>query len=207
MSDGETESLSVHEMKRKPVFVEITVETGHPEVSIDNLAGKLEDLGFDVERGPSSISDDGVAEGVKDYREYLEADRTELKFREKAKDYKKYSLIGGGITILIILLSFISLVFLLLFFISLIVTIVFYKLSMPKKILDNLYVRAIGKVYSGTKAREIRDSGHGKAGTVKTASTAYVHSELKFVIAGDSEISVERLRKDVGEISKYLQKV
>lgn len=204
MSD---ENLTIHEMKRKPVFVEVSVETGHPEVAVDNLAGKFEDLGFEVERGPSSITNDNVADGVKDYKEYMEAYRTEKKFGKNAKKFKEYFTIGLGISVLLILLSLAQTEFIILFVIALVVTGIFYSLSQPKEISDSVYVRISGKVYAGTKARETRDSGKQKAGTTRLASTAYVHSEVKFVLAGDSEISVDRLRKDVGEISKYLQKI
>ena len=90
---------------------------------------------------------------------------------------------------------------------ALMASIVLYILSKPKDIRDNVYMRISGKVYAGTKAREIRDSGKQRTGTTKLASTAYVHSEVKFILAGDSEISVDRLRKDIGDISKYLQKI
>ena len=210
MTDGKTEALTVHDMKRKPIFSEINVETGHPEIAVDNLAGKLEDMGFKIERGPNSISNDDIAEGVKDYREYLEADRTEQKFRKYAKEYKKYAWIVLGLCVLFIILTFISdfnnlmIMFTVLFIIT---TIVLYILAKPKNIKDNIYIRVAGKVYAGTKSREMRDSSHNKAATTKSASTAYVHSEVKFVFAGDSEISVERLRSDIGTISKYLQKI
>ncbi len=202
-----SKTLTIHDMKRKPIFTEISVETGHPEVAVDNLTGKLEDLGFEIERGPSSITSDDVAEGVKDYREYVKANRNEKEFRKNAKEYKKYALIGLGISILLLLLSIAQPGFILLFVVLLITTIVFYVLSKPKEITDNIYIKVIGKVYAGTKAREIRDSGKQKAGITKLASTAYVHSEVKFIISGDSTISVDRLRKDIGTISKYLQKI
>ena len=106
-----------------------------------------------------------------------------------------------------VLLSINQTAFIVLFLISLITTFIFYILSQPKDISDNIYIRISGKVYTGTKARETRDSGKHNAGTTRHASTAYVHSEVKFIISGDSEISVDRLRNDVGTISKYLQKI
>ncbi|MCK4650029.1 hypothetical protein KAT36_02245 [Candidatus Pacearchaeota archaeon] len=202
-----SENLNIHEMKRNPIFMEVNVERGHPEIAVDNLTGKLEDLGFEVERGPSSITNDDIADGVKDYKEYVEASRTEKRFRKNAKEYKRYSLIGLGVTTLLLLISILQRGFIALFLISLIATIVVYILSRPTEIKDNVYIWIVGKVYAGTKARETRDSDKQKAGTTRLASTTYVHSEVKFILSGDSEISVDRLRKDIGTISKYLQKI
>ncbi len=72
---------------------------------------------------------------------------------------------------------------------------------------DTIWIRADAKIYSGSKAREIRDSGKHKAGTTKLATSVYVHSEIRFFIGADSEIGVERVKRDVNEISKYIQKI
>ena len=53
----------------------------------------------------------------------------------------------------------------------------------------------------------MRDSSKHKAGTTKSASSVYVHSEIKFSVSAETEIGVERVKEEVGTISKYLQKI
>lgn len=202
--------ITSQELKRKPVFKEITIESGHPEITVENLTGKIEDMGYSVLSYGSSITTDEVAEGVRDFREGLEADRSEKHYRKNAKELKRYFLIGLGVsvlfTILTCLANFNSLVIILAILLW-IISIVLFALSKPKEKYDRIWIRVTGKIYSGTKAREVRDTGDHKAGITKSASSVYLHTELKFSIGADSEIGVERVREDVGTISKYLQKI
>ena len=71
MVNGEEDFITIHELKRKPVFKEVTIESGHPEITVENLSGKIEDMGYKVSSYGSSISNDEVADGVKDFKESL----------------------------------------------------------------------------------------------------------------------------------------
>jgi len=199
--------LSVRDMKRKPVFKDIFVETGHPEHAVNSVTEQLEDMGFDIASGGSSISQDDVAEGVKTYLENVEATRTEKEYRKNAKEYKKYFWIGLGVSIFLTLLVFVSVSLIVLAIIGWITTFIFKWLSQPKIKTDSIWVKVKGKIYSGTKARELRETGKNKAGVTKTASTVYVHSEINFSISGDSEIDVKRIREDINSLSKHIQKL
>ena len=210
MIEREDSFLTIQELKRKPIFKEITIESGHPEITVENLTGKIEDMGYKVSSYGSSITNDEVAEGVRDFREGLEAERKEEHYRKYAKDFKKYSLIGLGISILFTILTFVAnfnnilIFFTILFWTA---TIILSILSRPKDKFDRIWIRVTGKIYSGTKAREVRDTGDHKAGITKSASSVYIHTEIKFCIGADSEIGVERVREDISTISKYLQKI
>lgn len=210
MVDKEDSFITIQELKRKPVFKDITIESGHPEITVENLTGKIEDMGYHVSSYGSSITNDEVAEGVRDFREGLEAERSEKHYRKYAKDFKKYSLIGLCISLLFTILTFISgfnnilIILSILFWMS---TIILFNLSKPQEKYDRIWIKVSGKIYSGTKAREVRDTGDHKAGITKSASSVYIHTELKFTIGSDSEIGIERVRDDVGTISKYLQKI
>jgi len=199
--------LSIRDMKRKPIFKDIFVETGHPEHAVNSVTEQLEDMGFDIESGGSSVSQDDVAEGVKTYLENLEATRTEKEYKKNAEEYKKYFWIGLGVSIFLTLLVFANLTFLVLAFLGWITTFIFKWLSQPKIKTDNIWIKVKGKIYSGTKARELRETGKNKAGVTKTASTVYVYSEINFSIAGDSEIDVKRIREDITTLSKHIQKL
>ena len=164
-------------------------------------------MGFEISSGGSSISQDDVAEGVKTYLENIEATRTEKEYRKKFKEYKKYFSISLGVSIISTLLVFANLGFIILALIGWVATIVFNNLSNPKIKKDNIWVKVKGKIYSGTKARESRDTGKNKAGVTRTASTVYVHSEITFSVAGDSEIDVKRIREDINLVSKHIQKL
>ena len=210
MADKEESFITIQELKRKPVFKEITIESGHPEITVENLTGKIEDMGYEVSSYGSFITNDEVAEGVRDFREGLEAERDEKHFRKYAKEFKKYSLIGLGVSILFSILTYISgfnNTFVVLSILLWITTITLFILSKPKTKYDRIWIRVTGKIYSGTKAREVRDTGDHKAGITKSASSVYIHTELKFSIGADSEIGVERVREDISTISKYLQKI
>lgn len=208
------EFLTSQDMKRKPVFKEVFIEAGHPEHTINEVNNKLEDLGFKIESSGSSITSDGVAEGVKNYLENVEATRTEKQYR---KNHKRYKLIFGislAVSIIITLLVFITaiktqfnmplFIFAVLIWIN---TFIFKWLSTPKEKHDWIWIKVEGKTYSGTKARETRDSGKHNAGVTRTASTVYVHSELKFKIAGDSQIDVQRARENISELVKFIEKI
>lgn len=210
MADREDSFLTIQDLKRKPVFKEITIESGHPEITVENLTGKIEDMGYKVSSYGSSITSDEVAEGVRDFREELEAERKENHYRKYAKDFKKYALIGLSVSILFSVITFISNFNSVLTFFSIIfwlATIILFILSRPKDKYDRIWIRVTGKIYSGTKAREVRDTGDHKAGITKSASSVYIHTEIKFSMGADSEIGVERIREDMGTISKYLQKI
>ncbi len=207
MVDKEDSFITIQDLKRKPVFKEITIESGHPEITVENLTGKIEDMGYKVSSYGSSITNDEVAEGVRDFREGLEADRKEEHYRKYAKEFKKYALIGLGVSILLTLLIFVSSKIIFLAVIAWIATIVLFILSKPKDKFDRIWIRVTGKIYSGTKAREVRDTGDHKAGITKSASSVYIHTEIKFVMGADSEIGIERVREDMNTISKYLQKI
>lgn len=210
MSDKEDSFITIQELKRKPIFKEITIESGHPEITVENLTGKIEDMGYEVSSYGSFITNDEVAEGVRDFREGLEAERDEKHYRKYSKEFKKYFWIGLAVSILFTLFTFISnfnnilIVLSLLFWIS---AITLFILAKPKDKYDRIWIRVTGKIYSGTKAREVRDTGEHKAGITKSASSVYIHTELKFSIGADSEIGVERVREDISTISKYLQKI
>src|SRR3989344_7679851 len=210
MVNGEEDFITIHELKRKHVFKEVTIESGHPEITVENLSGKIEDMGYKVSSYGSSISNDEVADGVKDFKESLEAERSEKHYHKYAKEFKKYSFIGLGISVLFTLILFATdfnsnlVFFTLLLWIA---TIILFILSRPKDKFDRIWIKVTGKIYSGTKSREIRDSGKHSAGQTKMASNIYVHSEIKLSIGADSEIGVERVKEDVGTLSKYLQKI
>ena len=203
-SDG---FLSVREMKRKPVFKEIFVETGHPEHAVNSITEQLEDMGFEILSSGSSVSQDDVAEGVKTYLENIKAKRIEKEFRKNLDDYKKYFKIAIGVSIPLTLLIFASQFFIILALAGWISVAVFHNLLNPKIKKDRIWVKVKGKLYSGTKARELRETGKNKAGVTRTASTVYVHSEITFSVAGDSEIDVKRVRDDIDVLSKHIQKL
>jgi len=69
--------MTLRNMKRLPVFRDISIETGHPEHAVNNVTEQLEDMGFEITSGGSSISNDAIAEGIKTYREDIEAVRYE----------------------------------------------------------------------------------------------------------------------------------
>jgi len=204
--DDSMEFLSQRDMKRKPIFKDIYVETGHPEHAVNNVAEQLEDMGFEIESGGSSIPQDDVVEGVKTYLENLRAIRTEKEYRKNAKKYRKYFWLGLGLSILLTLFVFkgIPVIFALIGWVT---TFIFRWLSQPKTKQDTIWVKAKGKIYPGTKAREFRETGGHKAGVTKTASSVYVYSEITFFIAGDSEIDVKRVREDINLLSKHIQKL
>ncbi len=206
MADNES---IFQDLKRNPVFKEIVIESGHPEISVENLTSHIEDAGYDVSSYGSHIEIDDAAEGVKDFRENLEATRSEDFYKENAKQYKTYGIVGLILSILITIyfISNINAGIGIVGVILWIVTIIFFKLSKPEVRSDTIWIRVTGKIYSGTKARKIRDSGENDSGMTKTASSVYIYSELKFSIGADSEIGVERVREDVGKLSKYLQKI
>ena len=209
MGDEDDNFPTIPDLKRKPVFKEMVSESGHPEITIENLSGKIEDLGYKVSSYGSHITADEVAEGVKDFRENLEAERSEKHYRKNAKEFKKYAWISLGVSILFTILFFSSIssglgaITLILW----IATIILFVLSRADEKFDRIWIRTEAKVYSGTKAREIRDSGKHKAGTTKSATSVYVHSEIKFSIGADSEIGVDRVKEDVNNLSKYIQKI
>jgi len=208
MEDEDNNFPTIQDLKRKPVFKEIPTESGHPEITIENLTGKIADMGYEVSSYGSHITNDEVADGIKDFRENLEAERLEKHYRKNAKEYKKYSWVGLGVSILLTIIVFTgSSSIIILSVISWIATIILIILSKPKEKFDRIWIKVNAKIYSGTKAREIRDSSKHKAGTTKSASSVYVHSEIKFSIGADSEIGVERVRGDISNISKYLQKI
>lgn len=196
------------ELKRKPVYAEIPVESGHPEITIENLSSEIEDLGYNVSSFTPVIKTDGVAEGVKDFKGNIEAKRSEKHYHQNAKKFKNYAWIGLAVSILFTILIFSGysglMIPALVFWVA---TIVLFILSRPKEKFDTIWIKAEAKIYSGTKAREIRDSGKHKAGTTRSAASVYVHSEIRFFIGADSEIGVERVKKDVSTISKYIQKI
>ena len=90
MVNGEEDFITIHELKRKPVFKEVTIESGHPEITVENLSGKIEDMGYKVSSYGSSISNDEVADGVKDFKESLEAERSEKHYHKYAKEFQFY---------------------------------------------------------------------------------------------------------------------
>lgn len=197
------------ELKKMDVFKEVSVESGHPEITVENLTGKIEDMGYEVSSYGSSITNDDIAEGVKDFKDSLECKRFEKFYRPKAKEFKKYAWFALAASILfgiiIVWANFnsIALIFGIIFIIA---TIVLFFLAKPKDKFDTIWIKVEAKVYSGTKSREMRDSGKHTAGTTKTASSVYVHSEIKFLIGAESDIGTERVREDINTISKYLQK-
>jgi Fe2+ transport system protein B len=203
-SDG---NLTLRDMKRKPIFKDIFLETGHPEHAINNIKEQLEDIGFDIEDEDSSVSNDDVAEGVKTYSANIDSERTEKEYRDNAKTYKTYFWIGLGVSIVLTLLVFAETFFIGLALIAWISTFILKWLSTPKIKKDYIWLKIKGKIYSGTKARETRDSGKNNAGVTRTASTVYVYSELTISIAGDSDIDIKRVRDDVTTLSKYIQKL
>lgn len=199
--------LTTREMKRNPIFKDIFVETGHPEHAVNAVTEQLEDMGFHITSGGSSISQDDVAEGVKTYLENIEARRTEEEYRKNAQEYKTYFWIALGISVLFTLIGFAEGGF---FFIAIVgwaATFILKWLSNPLVKKDSIWIKVKGKIYSGTKARELRETGKNKAGVTKTASTVYVHSEITFLISGDSEIDVKRVREDINTLSKHIQKL
>ncbi|MBU2503580.1 MAG: hypothetical protein KJ879_00805 [Nanoarchaeota archaeon] len=200
-------NITLRDMKRKPVFKDIFIETGHPEHALNNIKEQLEDIGFVIEDEDSSVSSDDVAEGVKSYSASVDTERTEKEFRKNAKEYKKYFWIGLGVSIFLTLFIFSQSFFVALALISWVATFIFKWLSAPKMKKDYIWIKVKGKIYSGTKARETRDSGKNKAGVTRTASTVYVYSEMTISVAGDSEIDVKRIREDITTLSKHIQKL
>lgn len=209
MSNEDDNFPTIQDLKRKPVFKEMVTESGHPEITVENLTGKIEDMGYKVSSYGSNISNDEVADGVKDFRENLEAERSEKHYRKNAKQLRMYAWIGLGVSTLLTLLIFSngSSSLTTLTFIFWIATIVLFILSKPKEKFDTIWIKITSKIYSGTKAREIRDSGKHRAGTTKSASSVYVHSEIKFSLGADSQIGIERVREDVSTLSKHIQKI
>lgn len=208
------EFLTSQDMKRKPIFKEVFIEAGHPEHTINEINNKLEDLGFKIETSGSSISSDGVAEGVKNYLENIEASRIEKQYRKNHKEYKLVYWISAVISVMITLLVFITTIktqfSIFLFGLAVLLwvnTFIFKWLSTAKEKHDWIWIKVNGKTYSGTKARETRDSGKHNAGVTRTASTVYIHSELQFKIAGDSQIDVQRARENISELVKYIEKI
>ena len=211
--EAETDSqgfLTKPEMKKKPVFKEISIETGHPEHSVNAVTEQLEDRGFKIENDLSpDVADDRFNENVKGFLQNIEAVRKEKTRRKNYKTYGKIALIGLGVSIIftILFLLFVNSVIFILSLLIWIITIVFFILWRPKEKRDTIWIKVNGKVYSGTKSREIRDNGKERAGQTKSSSTAYIHSELFFAMAGDSEIDVKRVRDDIATLSKFIQKI
>ncbi len=199
----------ISSLKQKPVYKEITIESGHPDNAIHNLIEKLEDMGFTIRKSGSRVSQDNVAEGVKDYVENIEANRLERVYRENANEYRTYFWASLFITLVSTSLFFITrknyfLIFVLIFGTC---TYFLFLFSLPQIKKDTIYVKAEGKVYTGTKAREQRETGKHKAGVTRTAISVYVYSELTFFIAGDSQIDVQRIRDDINQLSKQIQRL
>jgi hypothetical protein len=206
-SENDESFLSRHEMKRKPVFHELMRETGHPEHAINSISEKLEDMGFKIETSNSNISEDGLGEGVKNYFQNIEAIRTEKQHRKNSKLFKKISWIALSIAILFTLISLANVYLLVLAIPSWAVFALFFYLSRPLEKKDSVWIKAEAKVYSGTKSRESRNNSKDKSGESRAASTAFFHSEIKFMISGDSEIDVKRVREDISLVSKFIQKI
>ena len=113
-------------------------------------------MGYEVSSFGSFITNDEVAEGVRDFREGLEANRDEKHYRKHSKEFKKYSLIGLGVAVLFSILTFISSfnnTLLVLSIIIWIATITLFILSKPKTKYDRIWIRVTGKIYSGNQAR------------------------------------------------------
>lgn len=201
--------LALKDMKKKPVFKEIAIEAGHPEHVVNNVSEKLEDLGFKIEGSGSKIDQDDINENIKNFHSNLKAIRTEKEFRKKFKNYRLIFLISLGISILFLVLVLVTQEEALgyLTAMGVINTVVFYLLWKPKIKADSIWVKVEGKVYSGMRTKEVRDSHKDKAGQTRSASMTYVHSELIFKIAGESEIDEKRVREDISVISGYIQKL
>jgi len=183
------------EMKRKPVFKKIFIESGHPDHAVNDVTEQLEDNGFDIEFRNSSNSSDNTIEGVKKYGENIKATRKEKNYRKNAGTYKQWFQISIVFSVLFLIISFNNSLSLLPALVFIIATAIFYSLSQPKIKRDIIWIKVDGKIYSGTKSRELKDKGKDRGGTTKVSSSVYVHSELTFSIAGDSEIEVKRVRE------------
>lgn len=199
--------LSRYDMKKKPVFKEIFVETGHPEHAVNGVSEQLEDMGFKILSSGSTVSQDNVADTVKDYFENIQATRTEKEYRLNAKLYKQLFWLGSVVSIIGTFIAINKSDLFPFVFILYGATALFYYLSQPKIKSDFIWLKVKGKLYEGTKSREVRDTGKDNAGITKSASSTYIHSEVTFMIAGDSQIDVARVRGNVDTLSKHIQKI
>ncbi|MFW5982926.1 MAG: hypothetical protein ACOCQ4_00345 [bacterium] len=194
-------------MKDCTVFKKISVETGHPDNAVNNITEQLEDMGFHIRQSGGQADEDNVVDGVKNYMDNIEAIRTEYLYREKTELYNQlfWICLASAIfsTILIFYVKIIAIFAIILFG----VTIFFWKLTQSIPHSDYIYIKVDGKIYAGTKAKEIKDSGKNKSGTKRSSASIYVTSDLKFNLAGESEIDDKRIRQDINRLSKYIQKI
>jgi hypothetical protein len=91
MSDEDDDFPSKEDLKRKPVYTQVPLESGHPQITIENLSTKLEDLGYKVSYPNPEVTKDNVADGVSDFVAKMEAKRSEEQSRKNAKELRKYA--------------------------------------------------------------------------------------------------------------------
>jgi len=213
------QSLTIYQMKSKPIFKEFTLDTGHPETFTDNLVEKIEDLGYIVKRTGSVITKDDVMEDVKDYRETIESTRSHIK-KEHGKNANIRRKLGIGLLIASVIFFIIPIIvimnlgemngetvigFLIIAGIAFIIGIVLFLFrKQTKKEQDKIWIKINGKIYSGTKTREIKQLSKDKTGQTKGATSIYVYSEMKIQLAADSEMDINNVKEDIKNISEYL---
>jgi len=199
--------ISLRYMKDCPIYKKIFLETGHPDNAVNNVSEKLEDMDFYVTQSGGQSDEDNVVEGVKNYMDNIEAIRTEYLHRENSEFYNQLASFFLAFTVLTLILIIQFKIMAIFFVIFLAATIIFWRLTKSTPHSEYIYIKVEGKIYPGTKSKEISESGKNKSGTKRSSASTYVTSDLKFHLAGESEIDDKRIRQDISQISKYIQKI
>lgn len=208
--------ISVYDMKQSPIFKEIHSEKGHPDNVFEVILEQLQDMGFEVEKNHYSLKDEFV-DNSRTYNANIEATRYKEEYGENHQTYKNIFLISLFVSIFFFLVTFWiiyssrgiyvgGITTIISTTISIAVAIIFKRLSNPEIFGDYIWIKIKGNVYSGLKAKEIRDGGKHKSGVTRSSSSNYVHSELLFYVSGDSDDNLERLKEDIKEIYTIIEK-
>ncbi len=194
-SSGKVENLdflSPYQLKRKPIYKEYSISSGNPKDFVRKIIDKLENMGFRGKRGGYVIKEDEIEKGIKEYSENIFGIR---KQKTKRRNHNLYE-ISFWVS-LIISIIFTVVFFLILFLESFnpflvfvilglwIITLIFNGLSSTKIKEERIWIRVEGKVYPRKN----------------------VTSKLIIRIAGDSELSIEDLRKDISNLSNRFKDV